>query len=1128
MGSARKENERRGICGICSAGCWVRVTYDEKGRLAEVRADESSPYGMLCRAGQAAPDVLYSEDRLLYPMRRKGPKGTFDFERISWDDAYDTIVENLLRVKKESGPEAAAVYTGSGSFELAFCDIFQPKGVAVSSAASVLFPFGSPNTMGVGALCYVSFAMIAPHVTMGRLYINTYTDIENAALIVIWGKNPAAHAPPTDFVRIQKAHARGAEIVVIDPRRTLLAKYPGAEWLPIRPGTDGALALGLCNVLLEEELFDESFANDWTVGFEDFSSYVQHFRPEVVEQITSVPAEQISRLARRIAAAHGVAPVMYSGLEYSDGAVQAIRATFVLWALAGQLDVPGGLCFTMDENHFATNRDGHLENPAPRLAAGHNDFPVYTRYRGEFHAGILPRAVLEKKPYPIRLLLSLGASIITSWPQSDIWRKTLAGLDFFTCIDRQLTADAAYADILLPAATYFEIKSYMVYGSAFRIRERLAEPVGEARSDFFIMAELARRLGYGHLYPQTEEELLRHALKGTGFTLEEVRKAGGMVQKPQAMMQYKKWEKGLLRPDGRPGFDTPTGKFEISSTILEEYGYDSLPVYVEPGESPLSRPDLAKDYPLVFNSGARANVDLHTLHHTIPLLQKDKPLPTVMINSSDAAKRNIANGDKVVLKTKRGGVEMYAFVTDDIVPGAIEASAMGGGALGPQEWQDANVNDLTDLKKFDPISGFPVYKALLCEVRKAGTGAAKTVAGAGEYSRTESAAAAADMQRIYLDHNATTPIAPEVREAMLAAVELFGNPSSLYAEGRKSHTCLDDARRRIALLLNCTARRIIFTGGGSEANNLAIKGAVFSDSGKRHVITSAIEHPSVLNTCRWLETQGFTVTYLAPDSEGIIQPEMLEGAIDGDTLLVSIMAANNETGAIQPLQDLAAITHAHNGLFHTDAVQAIGKIPLDAEEIDADLLSLSGHKFHAPKGIGALYVRKGITIESLVHGGKQEQGLRAGTENVVGIAGIGKAAELAMQNLGEMKRVARLRDRLEEELRGFVPGAKRNGPGAMRLPNTLNITLPGIRGESLVLALDQHGISCSSGSACRSGSPEPSHALIAMGLSAEEAHCALRLSLGYENTEEEIDRVIAAAGEVINSRQATIRFVSCR
>ena len=576
MHNQSTDKTRRAICGICSAGCWAEVTYDQDGKIASVKSDESSPYNMLCRSGQAAREIVYSPHRLLYPMRRNGPKGSFDFERISWDAAFDIIVENLQRIKAESGPEATAIYTGSGSFELALCDIFQPKGVSVSSASSVLFPFGSPNTLGVGALCYVSFAMIAPHVTMGRMFINTFSDIENAEMILIWGKNPASHAPLTDLLRIQEAHRRGAKIVVIDPRQTLLAKYPEAEWIPIRPGTDGALALGLCNILIDEELHDETFASQWTAGFEEFSSYVQHFRPEVVAQITGIPADTVIRLARRIAATRGVAPVMYSGLEYSDGAVQAIRATFVLWALAGQLDVPGGLCFTMQENHFPINRDGHLENPAPRKAAGHNDFPVYTAYRGEFHAGILPRAVLEKKPYPIRLLLSLGASIITSWPQSGLWEKTLAGLDFFACIDRQLTADAAYADIILPAATYYEIESYMVYGSTFRLRERIIEPVGEARNDFLILAELAERLGYGHLYPQTEDAILERALENTGFTVDEVRKAGGSVQVEPVMMQYKKWQKGGLRPDGKPGFDTPTGKLELASVWLAAAGHDAL------------------------------------------------------------------------------------------------------------------------------------------------------------------------------------------------------------------------------------------------------------------------------------------------------------------------------------------------------------------------------------------------------------------------------------------------------------------------------------------------------------------------------------------------------------------------
>ena len=1122
-------NERRAICGICAAGCWVIVTYDNDGRIKSVRADETSEFGAICKVGGCSPDIVYSRDRLLYPMKRKGPKGTYDFERIAWDEAFEMIVDKLHTIKAESGPEATAIYTGSGSFETAFCDLYQPEGVAVSSAASVLFPFGSPNTLGVGALCYVSFAMIAPHVTMGSMFINMLSDIENAKLIVIWGENPAAHCPPHDFIKIEEAHKRGARIVVIDPRKTVMAKYSNAEWIPIRPGTDGALALGLCNVLIQEELYDEDFVNNWTVGFEDFDRYIQHFQPEVVEDITGVPAETVRSLARKIATTNGVAPVMYSGLEYSDGAVQAIRATMVLWALAGQLDVPGGRCFSMAQNKFPINREGLIPNPDVRKAAGYNSFPLYTKYRGELHANILPEAVLSKKPYPIRLLISLGASIITSWPQSGIWRETLGALDFFVCIDRQLTADAAYADIVLPATTYYEIQSYMVYGSIFRIREKVIEPVGESRSDFLIMSELARRLGYGHLYPQTEEEILAWALKGSGFTPENVRAEGGMVQIPAAMMQYKKWEKGLLRPDGQTGFDTPSGKLEIASSILEEHGYDALPVYVEPGEGPLSQPELAKQLPLVFNSGARANMDLHALHHSIPALSKEKPVPTVMLNTLDAQERGIEDGDFVHIKTKRGQVGMYAFVTDDIVRGAIEASGMGGGALGSKVWQDACINDLTDLQRYDPISGFPVYKALLCDVVKVSNGDRANIRGSGEYTLDDTVIDLSMNHRVYLDHNATTPVDRQVKEVMFEFMECYGNPSSIYSAGKEALAAIESARRSISSLINCTARRIVFTGGGSEANNLAVKGVAFASAdGKNHIITSSIEHLSGLNACQWLEKRGFSVTYLPVDAEGRVNPNALKAAITDRTCLVSIMLANNETGSIQPIVELANIARERGVLFHTDGVQAIGKIPIDVEELGVDLLTMSGHKFHGPKGVGALYVRKGVMLDALVSGGHQEMGLRAGTENVTGIVGFGKAAELAVDHLPQMSYVQELRGRLERGIRELIPDVKLNSHRKQRLPNTLNLTLPGVRGESLVLALDQKGVAISSGSACRAGQPEPSHALMAMGLSEEEAHCAVRFSLGIENTADEIDRTISLVKQIVKENKDVIRFVACR
>jgi anaerobic selenocysteine-containing dehydrogenase len=295
--------ERRALCGICPAGCWVKVKYDKAGKLSEVRADDSSELGMICKLGEHSADIVYSDHRLKYPMKRKGPRGTYEFERISWDEAYDIIVDKLNALKAEYGPESTCIYTGRGSFELALCDIFQPEGVAVSSASSVLFPFGSPNTMGVGALCYVAFAMIAPHITMGGMLINMYSDINNSDLVVVWGANPATDCPPLDLKRILAARERGAEVVVIDPRYTKTAKLTNAEWIPIRPGTDGALALGMCNVLIEEELYDDEFAENWTVGFDDFVRYVQHYRPEVVEKITGVSAETILKLARRIAEA---------------------------------------------------------------------------------------------------------------------------------------------------------------------------------------------------------------------------------------------------------------------------------------------------------------------------------------------------------------------------------------------------------------------------------------------------------------------------------------------------------------------------------------------------------------------------------------------------------------------------------------------------------------------------------------------------------------------------------------------------------------------------------------------------------------------------------------------------------
>jgi cysteine desulfurase NifS len=937
--------------------------------------------------------------------------------------------------------------------------------------------------------------------------------------------------------QIIRAKERGARVVVIDPRCSETVELTGAEWLPIRPGTDGALALAMINVLVEEDIFDEDFAENWTVGFPELCQLVQHYRPEVAAHITGVKEEKIRELARALADARGAAPVMYTGLEYSDSGVQAIRAVFTLWALAGQLDVPGGLLIRMRENIFPQNRDHLQPNPDMKKALGRDRFPVYSQYRGESHAIALPQSVLDGIPYKIRGLIILGGSIITAWPNPSVWKKTLAALDFLVTIDRYQTADSAYADIVLPATTQYETTSYMRYGPLFKIREKMIEPQGEARNDFLILAELAERLGYGHLYPQSEEAVLERALENTGFTVEEVRRAGGAVHLDPVMMQYKKWQKGLLRKDGQTGFDTPSGKFEISSSILAENGYDPLPIYTEPLEGPQSSPDLAKDFPLVFNSGARTYYDFRSQHHGVQSLGKNQPDPVVTINAGDAAERNINDNDWVRVSTPRGSVTYRARVTDTIVQGAIDANMGGGGPSGSESWQKCNVNELTDLEHYDPISGFPIYKSLLCEVERIdqqdGTARPIPIAQESEDNNVmpETAAQKAE-RRVYLDHNATTPLHPEVLEKMLPYLQDdFGNPSSIHTAGSRARKGLETARRSLANLLNCTARRIIFTSGGSEASNLAIRGTLQAMGKKSgHVITSTIEHPATLQPFSDLEKQGITVTRLPVNREGLIDPEELTRAIREDTLLVSIMLANNEFGTIQPIRELAAIARQHKILFHTDAVQAMGKIALDVQELDVDLLSVSAHKMYGPKGVGALYIRKGIRIAPQVQGGGQESGIRSGTENVAGIIGLGKASELALQRLqsGVVEDTKKLRDYLFEKIIARIPDAQRNGSVTECLPNTLNITLPGIRGESLVLLLDRKGISLSAGSACKSGNPDPSHALLALGLSEDEAHCTVRFSLGASTSKEDIDYTAAALQELYNDKLGVIRFVPCR
>lgn len=383
------------------------------------------------------------------------------------------------------------------------------------------------------------------------------------------------------------------------------------------------------------------------------------------------------------------------------------------------------------------------------------------------------------------------------------------------------------------------------------------------------------------------------------------------------------------------------------------------------------------------------------------------------------------------------------------------------------------------------------------------------------------------MKKIYLDYAATTPCHPEVIEEMLPFFnQIYGNPSSVYQLAQKAKGAIEEAREKVARLLNAEPEEIIFTGGGTEADNTAIKGVAFANKKRgNHIITSRIEHHAVINTCKWLEKQGLKVTYISVDKFGVIDLDELRKSLTDKTILISIMHANNEVGTIEPVQEIAKIARERGIYFHTDAVQTAGKVPIDVKESGIDMLSLSGHKLYGPKGIGALYVRKGVKISPLIHGGHHERNRRAGTENVPGIVGLGKACEIASKEMAnEEKRLRELRDKLYKGLNERIDDIILNGHPHRRLPGILNICVKYVEGESMLINLDLEGICVSSGSACTSGSLEPSHVLLAMGVPAEVAHGSLRFSLGRNTTQKDIDRVISVLPPIVEKLRAISPF----
>lgn len=703
------------ICGICPGGCGVTVTLED-GKVEKIAPIKDHPIGVVCVRGLHSKEIIYSADRLKYPMLRVGKKGEANYERIGWDEAIDRIVHAFKKTRDRYGAQAVMSYFGRGSFESNLLDIFGTPEPTIQGVSSFLYPFGSPNGTGVSSMCAVSYNLFAALPTIGTSMHAVYPDFENANLVVIWGTNPTTDSPPDKNKKILSARKRGARVVVIDQMRSQIAKLSD-QWIGIRSGTDGALALSMMHVIINEGLYDKAFVNDWTTGFEDLREYVQQFPPERAEAVTRVPRETIIELARSIARAKGASLLMYTGLEYSNCGVQSIRAALCLWTITGNLDVPGGLMFR--PKNPARFPKIKLDPPEGVKPIGADRYPYFCDVLKSAQFMEAPRAILHGDPYPIKALLIFGASLLTNLPNPDLWKRCFEQLDFIVVFDRFLTADALYADIVLPGNTNYENVGYQRYPVGYcQLRQRVIEPLEEARSGYAFLAALAKGLGYGDIVPPTDEDRLKFAFSAGPVSLEELKARPEGVRYDAGKQEHRKYAKGRMRKDGQPGFETPSGKVELASSVLLSYGYDALPVYTEPTEGPLGSPELYRKYPLVLNTGGRLQSAFRSQHLNIPGLLKMQPHPQVLIHPIDAMARGIENGDKVWVESRRGRVAFWAKVTDDVMTGQVEVNVGGGSPIHPDGWREANANYLTDFDNRDPISGFPVFKALLCEVSK--------------------------------------------------------------------------------------------------------------------------------------------------------------------------------------------------------------------------------------------------------------------------------------------------------------------------------------------------------------------------------------------------------------------------
>jgi anaerobic selenocysteine-containing dehydrogenase len=694
----------KSVCRACHGGCGA-LLHVRDGVLVKIEGDPDSPLnkGRLCPMGVLSRDLVYHPDRLKYPMRRRGRRGSGEWDRISWDDALDEITTRLLDIKARYGAEAIALGTGTGRHHIRWVSRF---GHAL----------GTPNWCEPGfAQCFhprVNTCIL----TMGDYPVCDFTGDEHAQCIMYWGHNPINSGPDGETrFSVRDSLAHHPQVIVVDPRETELAKR--AEiWLQLRPGTDDALGLAMVNVIITEKLYDKDFVGRWTYGFEALAKHVEQYTPEWAAPITWVPAEKIRAAARAFAKAKPAQLEWGCAIEHTPKCIQTIRALSMIPVLTGNIDVPGGWMFGM---HGIGRFPSLIELLPPEANAkrlGADRFKVLAAEGADLPAAHIPtllQAMREGKPYPVKAFLVFGNNTLSTYANSSLVYESLMKLDFMVNADLFMTPTAELADIVLPAASWPELDQIVglpTIAANVVLGQQRSVRIGECRSDEEIFVELARRM---NLPGCTEpvRDVLNAQLKGLGVTFEELIERGFIMPEPK----YRKYEDG--------GFKTPTGKIELYSTRLEQMGYAPLPYYEEPPESPISKPEVAEDYPLILTTGGRIPHFFNSEHRQVQHLRKGHKDPQAEIHPDTAARFGIAQGDWMWIQTRRGRMSQKAKITTGIDPRVINAEH---GWWFPEEtdpehgiWR-SNVNLLTDNgPPYDPAMGTYQLRALLCRVGKA-------------------------------------------------------------------------------------------------------------------------------------------------------------------------------------------------------------------------------------------------------------------------------------------------------------------------------------------------------------------------------------------------------------------------